>query len=133
MVDGDADVYTLTAPETIFTSLPLASDALGRRTSKSEPGRIVNSVPSVNMISAEPLWPVRMKSPSKRGCLCRDDSNVDRPALCSATSPSTKMKDASPFSSAPHPPMTRREYDSDSTARRNASSNRESPIELCAS
>jgi hypothetical protein len=74
-----------------------------------------------------------MKSPSKSGCLCRADSNVDRPARCIATSPSTKMNDASPFSSAPHPPMTRREYDSDSTASRNASSNLESLIELCAS
>jgi len=109
IVDGEPDVYTLTAPETTFTSLPLPSAAVGRRTSKREPGRIVKSVPSVNMISPEPFLPVLMKSPSKSGCRWRAVSKVDRPARCKVTSPSTKMNEASPFSSAPKPPITRRE------------------------
>src|SRR5262249_52899281 len=47
---------------------------------------------------------------------------VERPAVWSDTSPSTKIKEASPASSEPELPIARREKDSDSTARRNASS-----------
>src|SRR5215468_1407217 len=74
------------------------------------------------MISAEPARPVLMKSPSKRVSRWCAGSNVERPAVCSETSPSTKINEASPASSDPELPMARREKDSDSTARRNASS-----------
>src|SRR5512135_1025380 len=45
-VEFAADVYTLTAPEIILIWLPAVSEETGLRHSKSEPGRIVYSVPS---------------------------------------------------------------------------------------
>jgi hypothetical protein len=60
------------------------------------------------MISAEPVCPVRMKSPFKSVCRCRACSKEERPAVCSDTSPSMKMNEASPGSSAAAPPVARR-------------------------